>query len=543
MKDQNEIINTETDRMLAQDDMKEKRKLKSENELMQKKISELNSLCYGLDQEIESEKEKLHDLDNEITSKSQRFDIIMNKLKSLSENFGKESKKIIDEEKSKEMKLNLENIIHIKIPELENEYYNKSNNQENFCNLVYDHVAVEFKDKVNKQKFRISSNTNFINLKNAACAFYGIEKPSDYIITDEVDSIIIQNEMKINFYLKDYSIYSNNFKLISIDELKNKENLNIKQENKIMQDNKLIGVKGAVQVSANPKYDTTLGKTKAFFNEYSGMKNFLLLEKTDENSINKKDSNSFVQKLDTSIVMMIFLIMYFAITFLFIYQRVIKANYTKYEFLKVLYKIDEIKDNSSLFKFISNRVLLPYYKSLNYKNNPNMNNSDSYDEYNEDLIDMFGKLKIDDIITYDKDEKKKINRTAMDTYLFDNTENIIFFTFASNIRIIASKTIQKNCTIPKVVKDVNVNLITSDDNDNKLINSARFDKMNTHCYEIYYNKNTAEKSDLDLIFRLRNGTNIDNLQKNFDKKFYLNSQKSVSLDVNIYKLFFVKFFL
>jgi hypothetical protein len=259
------------------------------------------------------------------------------------------------------------------------------------------------------------------------------------------------------------------------------------------------------------------------------MKNFILMEKTDENLNEKKDTNSFVQKLDTSFVMLIFLTVYFLITLLFIYQgRHISNNYRKYLFLKDIFDVKDVKDNLSLFRFLSNKILFPYYK---YSSN---NNIDSYDDYNEDLIDVFNKLKQNNYLTVDDADKIILNKKELNKSLFNDNKNIAFFTFASVIKMVVSKSHVKNCEIPKIVKEININYNTT----NNKFNQRDQEIINKICYENYYSSKTAEKSDLNLKFTLRNNTEIIKLKQNYNKSksFSYNYEKNVNFAViNILK--------
>ena len=170
----------------------------------------------------------------------------------------REGKKFIQEQKSKEIKLNIESFLNEKIPELRNidggfTYVKPTNKIETeFSNLVFDKILLIYnendknpdqktqqlnQENIQKQWFRISNKVKFKTLKSTACNFWDLRE-EDYQITDEIEAIM-NEELEIDYFLRNYSVQVNTFRLVHINKLKNYNKMTPKQQYKIKDMNDL----------------------------------------------------------------------------------------------------------------------------------------------------------------------------------------------------------------------------------------------------------------------------------------------------------------
>ena len=221
----------------------------------------------------------------------------------------------------------------------------------------------------------------------------------------------------------------------------------------------------------------------------------------------------------------------------------------KFDFLKILYNIKDVNDNTSLFKFLSTSLFFTYFET-----NEELT-LDKFDAYNEDLINVMKVLDGENFLIKDDKNVTMINKAEVVDRVTDNKKNRLFFHFASTIKMIVSKTTKIECHLPDIIKDVSLSTISlirdnstitnlTTDEKNYTYNQEELNSINSHCYHHYYDDSTANKNNLDVMYTLSNKTELSNLKKYFkNTTFKYNYEAGVNLDV-IFKIFyFVIFFL
>ena len=474
--------------------LNQKRILKSENEQLEREISELNECCFGLKETILYEELKIEDLNKEIKFRQEQQEQISKQFQSIKENqHGQESKKFIFQKKTKIIKDLLEEEIIKRIPEFSNSNKNNAAEDKNeFTNLTFDHIFVQYTDKFesllenddskifnkpqnlkySKQCFKISSYTTFIELKNVACQFFCVENEGEYLITDEAESILIDDSQKINEYLMNYSVFNNNFKLTFLPFIKRRTALLEAQEQKIRSDNKLndAAAGGGGKDSSGQGYDTTIGKIKSFFNEYIGLKQYLLYEGVDKKEVSsgKKIQNniftqSLVNRIDTSFIMLLFLILFYICTIVFIYSsRDIGRNNLKIAFLTEYYQNKDVSDYKSFYRYIIHKLLVPY---------SNITVPQDKAQNIGDYIYPFNLLGYKEYVK--KNSTNGLFYVDLDSFrakIAENRTNQANFLFSSSIHMILAKVQTKNCSTTEFVKQ----LIVNDNCYNNFFDSSSF---------------------------------------------------------------------
>lgn len=514
MKDESISINSDkdekSDSMINESEIKisldEKRRLKAENEVLEKEITELNEVCYGLKENIFFEQEKLSSLKNEMDLRVDRLDRINKQCEAiLNDNNGKEAEKIVNLRKSKMIRDYLDELLMAQMPELSN--IQGSGEQETFANLIFEQLNITFCDYISekeakekgkkfvhqKQSFRISNKTTFEEIKRAACLFYGLNEVDNYILTDEAESILINMSYPINLYLRDYSVFNNNFKLISTYYLKNRTRLIKVQENKISQANKsLRGGPSAAEGggSCSGGYDTSIGKIKSFFNEFSGLKKYLLFEGVSKevkaSDLKKKNdvfSESLVNKIDTSFVMMLILLLFYILTIISIYSaHDIGRDNLKLDFVGKIFDYSRVYSYSTFYQYIFSNFLWLYSKNVKISD-LNVSNS-------EFVVPFFTLNLTEHIKNTTVPGQYEVNSQSFYDWTDNQKKSKNNFFYASSIHMIVNKVKSKPCSKTKFSQALGVN--------------------SSQCYEELYSTSTAYKEDLNL--------------KNFDETAYIDSK-------------------
>ncbi len=353
---------TDFDDIEIKENFKEIRAINEKNKNLIENLTELNEICFGKKENLEYEKDKLEDLKKEIEYRKQKLKEVEKKFSSINQNEHSEDnlKKYILELKNEMIKKNLEGIFSKHLPELVHLYNNQSqelNCENDFFNLVFDHVIICFnpeqkntklKENLNnminnkenmvqvKQSFKISKKTTFKNLKSAACQFWNLPNEKEFYIFDDSEALIFDEEMPVEKFLKDYSVLINRFMLINIKvagsryKLSEIQDHKIRSENTFLIDQKNFENEGKINNGQKPKDNakSVKDKIKIFLNEFMGIRNYL------KNNGNEKEidlnenpevqnvfnSNLLINNMETSFPMMIILIFLYIFTLTFLYS-------------------------------------------------------------------------------------------------------------------------------------------------------------------------------------------------------------------------------
>jgi hypothetical protein len=453
----------------------------SENEQIIQQNEKLKNKCYSLSENIKYERESVKNIQNEIKAKENLLRKIEKTYKSVSDRSNPNSKKFVNEMKQYFIKQKLEEIIFEKIPELNiNRNKDDFESEDNeFHDLLEDSIEiahVEYnrnKKQENKTFFRISKKTTSKDIKLIACNYFDIENAQDYMITDDSEALIYDEEVSVNDYLSNYSVFLNCFKLMSISFLKSRTKLIDLQEAN-MRKNRL----GKSEIRDN-KYgsgqrtDNSMSKIKEFFSDYPGLKPFKLEEGQNLKDHQGQQSNS----IETSFIMLLLLALFFILTLIAIYgNRDIGRNNLKIDYIKTLLDNSKVDSYPKLFTYI-NRNLLFLYANIS---------TDGYTDDNLRLADnelwllalLAGEENLINL-NWLKPYKNPMNNfnwtlnsESFVDYLDDYKLRFKNFEFASSIRRILNRVSVTECSKNEVLENV----------------IADTDK----CFHQYYNANSAE---------------------------------------------------
>ena len=232
--------------------------------------------------------------------------------------------------KTETIKAKLDELLAQKIPEagLSNNIKAKDESEKNeFKILVHENINIIYtqyetatsKDKKEeKQSFKISKNTIFKTLKETSCQYFGIENINDYLLTDDTEAILYDEELKIDDYMKFYSVRINILRLMSITLLRARAKIIPLQEDRLKETNTFKSkLRNEVKKSG---HGSGSQYTNEFINYFMGYKPYFL---SQEENIVEKDSSevkSEAKDLDTSFIMFALTIVLMALTLAFIYR-------------------------------------------------------------------------------------------------------------------------------------------------------------------------------------------------------------------------------
>lgn len=354
-------------------DLEQLRIKKREIEQYLPEIEQKKDICNQLTENINYEKQKLQAIKREINFRSNRLSELHAQYRAITEKGAIGSKKQIEDIKTQIIKEKLEELLSQKIPEanIHSNKFNKNSLKENeFQNLIHSNIKIIYTkydspvSKVKKEEiqfFRISSHTKFSTLKEAACHYWRIETPNDFVFTDDAEAIIYNEEYLINNYMKYYSVRSNMIKLICNSLLRIRPKLIPVQEDRVKEEN-CFKVKSRFEVKQRESGSNTQ-KVNEFIYSYSGLTPYYLAkdEQRDlERDLDKKNADA--KDIETSFIMLILNLLFFILTIVFIYypSKDIWLNNHKKKFITDLLLnftkptvLDRVKTLSSVHAILS----------------------------------------------------------------------------------------------------------------------------------------------------------------------------------------------
>ena len=335
-----------------------------------------NDICYQLYENIQYEKTKLTNYQNEINTRNKRLDELKSEYNTIIGKGNTSSKEQVIKLKTETIKVKLDELLAQKIPEagLSNNIKAKDESEENeFKNLVHDNINIIYtqyesatskEKKEEKQSFKKSKNTIFKTLKETACQFFGIDNINDYLLTDDTEAILYDEELKIDDFMKYYSVRINILRLMSATLLKARAKIIPLQEDRLKETNTFKSkLRNEVKKSGNGSGSQ---HTNEFINYFLGYKPYFL---SQEENIVEKDSSevkSGAKELDTSFIMLALTILLMALTLAFIYrsEKDILLDYTKITNLKSEFEFDVTYFNGLQYDFESKIVTLKQKKKV-----------------------------------------------------------------------------------------------------------------------------------------------------------------------------------
>ena len=324
-------MSTETPTIIDEkQNFEELRAKKQEIDKLIPEIEKKNDICYQLYENIQYEKTKLTNYQNEINTRNNRLEELKSEYNTIIGKGNTSSKEQVIKLKTETIKAKLDELLAQKIPEagLSNNIKAKDESEENeFKNLVHENINIIYtqyesatsKDKKEeKQSFKISKNTIFKTLKETACQYFGIENPNDYLLTDDTEAILYDEDLKIDEYMKFYSVRINILRLISAVLLRARAKIIPLQEDRLKETNLFKSkLRDKVKKSGHGSGGQYINE---FINYYLGYKPYFL---SQEENIVEKDSSevkSEAKELDTSFIMLALTLVLMALTLAFIYR-------------------------------------------------------------------------------------------------------------------------------------------------------------------------------------------------------------------------------
>lgn len=494
--------------------MGELRELKNENENIENEIIELSNKCFDLKGDIENMKEKLEETNKELEYRYSKLEKLKNDLNSLdsldkNENVKTKDKKNVIQIQSSLTRRNFERIFGKFLPEWDNcfdkqdKYFYQKDHLEDqaFSNLFYKNVFLVFQYfeiskisnetviKSEKQSFLISKYTTFKQLKVNACNFWSLSDPSIFIITDQLEGIIHNEDTLVEQFLREYSINMNEFKLTIIHRIRNKVILDNKNEQIIQLNNQINQKKKENNISKHNNISEMkfLNKIKSFFLKYPRLREYSL-NNGDEKKIDfsNSENQAFLKKenlikinRETSFIKLVIFLIILLGTSIFISNS--RSLIENYENSKNIISYFDNKKVDNLEAFFNYTVVTLGYQFFFEEFD---GNKTYLENFNESFIEPFKILGYGDFI------KNKSNITPSSNFLNKNNELIDIkniyksfnqkmnneFIIPTDLTLIISKVNPKSCTNSMSVK----NIID----------------LNEKCYSFYHYPNTFTNEEL-----------------------------------------------
>jgi hypothetical protein len=517
--------------------LEELRKKRAHNNELKKQIEDLNTECYALSDDFKKEVEKNKALEQEIIFRREHLKEINRQLESLQDSGNPNSVEYLKKIKDKYIKKKLEDLLYERIPEInvllneqDHSKHNEIESRNEFYNLLYDYVKLintsyepdhHTKKKELEQCFKISKKSTFNALKVQACTFWGINDYNEYVICDDYENLIYNENLYINSYITEYSISSNNFRLVALNTIKSRKKFTPLQEIRMKEENKLISKQKTVQ-RLNYEYttDTSVTKIRDFFSKYLGLKPYLLQVEEKEGSEKKLTPHQQAKNIETSFWMLFILLIFFFLTIMFIYNtRDVSLNNLRIKYVRDLFDNSEVRDFTSLYQYLVRKIGFALvsntnntfvgYDSLNEIPSFNYNIRTAFDELLPDWY-RFKNITLKDSRTNTSKIYEVIDSAHLNTKVLD-IKNSLDFLLISSIKFIYNKVEPKgSCNKSPRFEDI---ITTADicypeyyDNNVKVdtISSSANYLKDWKTYTQYGNNNvnTSYPINLDVIVRL-----------------------------------------
>lgn len=419
------------------ENLEELRQKKAEIDRYIPEIEQKNEICHQLFENIQYEKTKLNTYQKEIEIRTKRLEALKTDLNAIKGQGNANSKNQVTKIKTDIIKEKLEELLSQKIPEVNltnNKKAKKESDENEFKDLVHENICIIYTQyesatskskKEEKQSFKISKKTKFKTLKETACQFFRVENPNDYLLTDDSEAILYNEDLEINEYMKYYSVRLNVFRLISSILLRARAKIIPIQENKLKEMNTFKS-KSRNEIKKTGQ-GTGSSSLNQFITEYSGFKPYILRK---DDSIPDKEPGEIKQQakeLHTSFIMLVLTIIFMAFTIAFIYreQKDVLLDNKKIESMKNIFTPSEVTDVKSLGLYFVNKLIIPLAQNENLPKN-----------YCDNLLEKFKEKNIPVLI-----ENGAITPPQTE------------FIKASSVRVVLSRVPTKECKPPKIVEE------------------------------------------------------------------------------------------
>ncbi len=491
-----------------------RRQKKREMEKYVQEIESKNEICHQLTENIKYEKTRNNTTKNEIKLRADRLKELNEQYQAILNKDNLEMDSKVNLIKKQIIKEKLEELLDYKIPEVGLKQKRKINdvNENEFKDLIHESIKVIYTkyespfSKINKEEsknFIISKYSIFSSLKETACSYWNLDM-NEFILTDETESIIYNDKIPINEYMKNYSIRSNIIRLIKINILKARVKILPSQESRLKETNKLeIKGKGEIKRGGGGTFTQIVSE---FINNYPNLKPYLLGKdpgesESDNNEVQAKD-------LDTSFYMLVLCFLLFILTLLQIQvpQNDVIINNKEIGYLKDLFKLDYLGGKNNILY-----LFLYFFKCLRTISSSNSTDSNHINikEFNKLINDENNNIPFN----FSNCKQNEINEEFYECINkeFEKMSKGVELNFLSSVHLIIEKVKNKKC-------------------------NEKMKQILGETYTCYYEFFTHGKKDKDekffnrsdYISSLLNETNINNnLLKSLNENYeYKNSKES-----------------
>jgi hypothetical protein len=428
-----------------------KRQKKREMEKYIQEIESKNEICHQLIENIKYEKDRIKITKNEINLRAERLKKLNEQYQAIVNEENLEMDERVTKIKKDIIKEKLDELLDDKIPEagLKQKRNLKNLNENEFKDLIHESIQVIYTkyespySKLNKEEiknFIISKYSVFSSLKETACSYWNLE-PNEFILTDETESIIYNDNILINEFMKNYSVRSNIIRLIKINILKARIKILPSQEGRLKETNKLeLKGKSEVKRGGGGSFAQIVSE---FVKYYPNLKPYLLGK--DPMDLDSENKDLRAKDLDTSFYMLVLclLLFIFSILQLQIPQNDITINNKEIGYLKNIYSIDALGGNKNNVAFIF-YYLFKCLRTVSHL-------------HKEDYISLndFEYPLINECLDFTKC-KNKTNETEKYDCIIDTFKNCsegIELNFLSSVHLIIEKVKEKECNAKMVERD------------------------------------------------------------------------------------------
>ena len=314
---------------------------------------------------------KNSDIEQEIIFRTNQLDILLKRYSSIFDPGNDISKKFISEIRDEIILNRVKTAFNNKFELFS---YNEDHLLQHCINseyqlLIFESVNVKYSNLENINIF-ISKTSTFKELKSIVCSYYQIDNINDYIILDEGEGYIQNEEAIINDYLEIYSIFSNNFILADLTKFKQSSSLNINQESRITQQSMVSRTKNKMKlvIGENKDFDKKTKLVGIFYLDYPMLEKYKAKEITQtENCVKLINSDN----KDYSFIIILISFLFYIFTIL----NLITVDLKKGKFIEkfVLQNFDHsnVSSSNALFRYIFEKLLVKKYHYLLFNKNAN----------------------------------------------------------------------------------------------------------------------------------------------------------------------------
>lgn len=408
----------------------------AEIEELTDKLNRITQEAYFYKENVMKEQEKLKGLKQEYIYRKDLSNKISNEIENLKFINDHDALKNVNEIKKKTIKQIISKDICNRVPQINRLYKGLPSDPKDsaYYQLVFDSAQFMIKNKTHS--FKLMKSTTFLDIKHHICEIYKYEDVKEFVVTDYLEALILNEDQSIDEYLRHYSVFVSIFNIVPTEEYKRRMKISLIQEDRLKENvslknrhfQNLSHRKGQ---EVNTDYDIVEKKAIDFHCNYPLLKAFQK-EDNKEKPIKKKLFNEEKAKMiETSFLMFIILILLYIFTLVSIYvdsdigRQLITNNY-----LYSVFNNNMVYNPESLYKYLSVKIgFLLLSDNFQVRKNKTSKISDDYKNILNSITDNF--------YYSDSDFSKNVTKLKEDI--------LPSFSLASNINFLVYKVKEKEC--------------------------------------------------------------------------------------------------